>query len=144
MRPSSVNLSVTLSSPKPLGGIQPKLLHHLLMVMVCESNIFFPCVRRQSICLSRYLLLNHWTEFNQTCLINIPHGKGVREQHYCSVRPSSIHMSVTLRLNQWAESNQTWLHHFPLWLGCARATLFFSVSVRASVVYLFVCHAVFS
>ena len=29
MHPSSVHLSVTLSPPKPLGGIQPNLLHHL-------------------------------------------------------------------------------------------------------------------
>ena len=57
---------------------------------VCESNIFFPCVRRPSICPSRYLLLNHWTEFNQTCYITSP------QQHYFSERPSSVHLSVTL------------------------------------------------
>ena len=126
--PSSVHQSVTLSPPKPLGGIRPILLITLLhgkdvqekhyfsvrpsvsasvvrpsvrhtissyitgwnstkryisslMVRVCESNIF-ACVRRPFICPSRYLLLNHQVEFNQTCYITSPHGKGVREQHY--------------------------------------------------------------
>ena len=54
------------------------------------------CVRRPPICPSRYLLLNHLAEFYQTCYITSPHGKGVREQHYFSVRPSFVHLSVTL------------------------------------------------
>ena len=29
--------------------------------------------------------INHWAEFNQTCYMNSPHGKGVWEQHYLSV-----------------------------------------------------------
>ena len=65
-----------------------------------------------SACLSRYLLLNHWAEFYQTCYITSPHGKGVREQHYFSVRLSvhlSVHLSVKLSppYNHWVEFNQT-------------------------------------
>ena len=45
-----------------------------LMVRECESNIIFPSVRRLSICLLCYLLLNHLAEFNQTCYITSPHG----------------------------------------------------------------------
>ena len=29
-----------------------------------------------SICPSNYILLNHWAEFNQTCYITVPCGKG--------------------------------------------------------------------
>ena len=32
-----------------------------------------------SICSSRYLLLNHWAEFNQTCYMTSLHDKDVRE-----------------------------------------------------------------
>ena len=60
------------------------------MVRVCESNIHFPCVRlcihRPSICLSRYLLLNHSTKFNQNCCITFPYEKGVQEQYYLPLR----------------------------------------------------------
>ena len=42
---------------------------------------------RPFFCPSRYLLLNHLAEFNQTCYITYPRGKDVREQHYFSVRP---------------------------------------------------------
>ena len=60
---------------------------------VREQRYFFrasvlPCIRRPSICTSRYLLLNHWAEFNQTCYITSPRSKGVRKQHYFFVRPS--------------------------------------------------------
>ena len=51
VRPSSVHLSVTLSPPKPLGGIQ-LATSQPLMVRVCMSNIIFTCVRRPFICLS--------------------------------------------------------------------------------------------
>ena len=54
------------------------------MVRVCESNIIFPFVRL-SICPSLYLLLIHWAEFNQTCYMTSPHGKGVGEQVHTSV-----------------------------------------------------------
>ena len=57
------------------------------MVRICESNIILS-MRPSSISLSRYLLLNHWAEFNQTCYITSPHGKGVREQHNFFLRPS--------------------------------------------------------
>ena len=68
---------------------------HIIFLCVC------PCVRRPHfLCVSHYLLLNHWAEFNQTCYITSPHGKNVLEQHYFSlcpsVLPSSVHMSVTV------------------------------------------------
>ena len=91
----SIRLSVTLSPPKPLGGIQPNFLHHgkgvreqhffpvrpssvhlSVHLIFCVS--FRPCVPRPSICLSHYLFLNHWAEFYKTCYIISPHGKGVR------------------------------------------------------------------
>ena len=46
------------------------------------------CICHPSICLSHYLLLNHWVEFNQTCYMRSPHGKGVQEQ----VCPSISHV----------------------------------------------------
>ena len=80
------------------------------MVRVCESNIIFPRVRRPSICRSRYLLLSHWAEFNQTCYITSPHGWGVRKQHYFSVCPSIL--SVTLSLPKPLDGIQpNLLHH---------------------------------
>ena len=48
---------------------------------------------RPSVRPSRYLLLNHWAEFYQTCYTTSPNGKGVQEQHYFSVR-SSVYASV--------------------------------------------------
>ena len=81
------------------------------MVKVCESNITFLWVHRLSICPSHYLLLNHWTEFNQTCYITSPHGWGVREQSYFSMCPSihrpSICLSLYHFLNHWVEFSQT-------------------------------------
>ena len=46
-----------------------------------------------SLCQSRYLLLNKWAEFYQTCYITSLHGKGVQEQHYFSMR-QSLHASI--------------------------------------------------
>ena len=48
---------------------------------VREQHYFSVCpfARRSSICLSRYLLLNHRAGFNQTCYITSPHGKGVQD-----------------------------------------------------------------
>ena len=73
------------------------------MIRVCKSNIIFlcihPCFHCSSICPSRYLLLNHWVEFNQTCYITSPHGQGMREQHYFFMCPSilmSVNLSVKL------------------------------------------------
>ena len=80
-----------------------------------------PCVHRPSICPSRYLPLNHWAEFNRTCFITSPHGKGVREQHYFSLLPSFrasvvVHMSITLPPPKPLGGIQpNLLHHFPLW-----------------------------
>ena len=82
---SPVYLSVTLSPPKPLGGIQPNLQHHFPSWFGCaRATLFFhvsicPSVHHLSIYLLRYLLLNHWAEFSQTCYITYPHGKGVPE-----------------------------------------------------------------
>ena len=107
-----------------------------LMVRLCESNIIFHafvhlCVRRPSICPSRNLLVNHWAEFNQTCYIIFPNGKDMREQYHFPVRPSSVHLSVTLSPPKPLGGIQpNLLHHFPSWLGYARATLFFRPSVR--------------
>ena len=118
MCPLSVHLSIMLSPHKPLGGIQPNVLATSLplMIKVCESNIFFLCVHCPSICPSPYLLLTHWAEFNQTCFITSPHGKGVQEQHYFSMLPSSIHLSVTLSPLKPLEGIQpNLLHHFPSW-----------------------------
>ena len=89
-----------------------------------------------SSCPAHYLLLNHWVEFNQTCYITSPHGKGVREQHYFSVRPSSIHLSVTLSPKSLVRIQPNLLHHFPSWLGCAKATLFFHPSIHPTFVHL--------
>ena len=131
VRLSSVHLSVTLSPPKPLGGIQPKVLLPL-MAWLCESNIIFQCVCAYVVRPSvRHLLLNHWPDFNQNCCIIFPHGNGVREQHYFSLRRSSVHLSVTLFPSKPLGGIQpNLLHHFPSWLGRARATLFFLASVR--------------
>ena len=96
-----------------LAEFKTNLLHHFtFMVRVCESNIIFPCVQpsvRPSICLSHYLFLNHWAEFNQTC-------KGVRKQHFFSVRPSTVHLSVTPSSPKPLGGIQpNLLHHFPSW-----------------------------
>ena len=84
------------------------------MVRVCKSNIVFqfvclvPVSMCPSICLSCYLLLNNWGEFNQTCYITSPNGKGVREQlFFPCLRRSSIRRSRYLLLMHWAEFNQT-------------------------------------
>ena len=45
-----------------------------------------------SACLS-ICLLNYWAEFNQTCYMTSPHGKGVLEQNYFSVCLSGIYSS---------------------------------------------------
>ena len=47
-----------------------------------------------SIRLSHNLLLNPLAEFNQTCYITSPHGKGVGEQHYFSIYCLSVRPSV--------------------------------------------------
>ena len=66
------------------------------------------CIHLLSICLSYYLFLNHWVEFNQTCYITCPHGKGVREQHFFPcIHGPSICPSPYLLLNHWVELNQT-------------------------------------
>ena len=44
---------------------------------LCESNIIFSSVC-PSVHPSRYLLLNHWTEFNKSCYISSPRDRGAR------------------------------------------------------------------
>ena len=118
------------------------------MVRVCDSNIIFPCVcpciRRPSICLSRYLLPNLQAEFNQTFCITSPHVKGVREQHYfvgafvlqCVHRPS-IRPSRYLFLNLQAEFNQTFCITSPMVKVCESNITGFSVrsSVHVSIFF---------
>ena len=101
------------------------------------------------VCLSRYLL-NHWAEFYLTCYITSLHGKGVREQHYISVRPCvrrpSTCLSHYLPLNQWAEFNQSF--YITSSQGkVVREQYYISVrpsSVRAFVVHPSVRHAIYS
>ena len=59
---------------------------HPLMVRVCESSIFFSV--RPSICASAsaHLSITPLDGINQTCYITSPHGKGMQEQHYFSVK----------------------------------------------------------
>ena len=89
-----------------------------------------------SVCPSCYLLLNHWVELNKTCYMYITwiYGKGVQEQHYFSmcplIRVSVIHPFVCHTTPKpLGRTPPNLLHHFPSWLGYARATLFFHVSV---------------
>ena len=90
-------LSGLLWSPSQILYPPPRSRKGIIgMAFVCLS--VRPSVRSsscQSICPSRYHLLNHWAEFYQTCYISFPHGKVVLEQHYFSVRPS-VRASVTL------------------------------------------------
>ena len=102
------------------------------MVKLCKSTYFHAsvclCVHCPSICLSRYFLLNNWAEFNQTCYITFPHGKGVREQHYFSVRPSNVHLSVALSPPKPLGGIQpNLLHHFPSHGKGMREQHYFSV-----------------
>ena len=134
VRPSSVHLSVMVSPSKPLAGIQPNWAEFKPYITsphgkgVREQH-FFPCVRRPSICPSRYLFLNHWVESNQTCYITSSNGKGVREQYYFSGRPSSVHLSVMLSPPKPLVGIQPNLvHHFPSLNWYARATLIFRLS----------------
>ena len=67
-----------------------------------------PWVRRLSICLSHYFLLNHWAYFNQTSYITSPHVSLCESNSFflCICCPS-ICLSSDLLLNHWAEFNQT-------------------------------------
>ena len=67
-----------------------------LMIKVCESNIIFQCFCCPSICQSRYLILNHWVEFNQTCYITFPHDLSESNILFPSASPAYIHLSVML------------------------------------------------
>ena len=75
---------------KPLGGILSNLLHDFPTWQGCACATLFFCLSihlsiQLSISPSRYLLLNHWAESNQTCYMTSPHGKSVREQYYFSI-----------------------------------------------------------
>ena len=118
LTPPAVCPFVTLSPPKPLGGILPKLATLLpLMLRVYKSSINFlcvrPCIRRQSICLARNLLLNHFAVFNQTFYITTLMIR-VRESNIFSVRPSSDDLSVTQSPSKPLGGIQpNFLYHFP-------------------------------
>ena len=57
-----------------------------------------------------------------------------------SVRPPSVHLSFTLSLPKILGGIQpNLLHHFPSWLECARATLFFRAPVRLCVWHPYIC-----
>ena len=109
------------------------------MVRVRESNIFFfLCICRPSLCPSRYLLLNLWVEFNQTCYITSPHGKGVQEQHhFLCVRPCVCHLSICLScyflLNHSVEFNQTCYITSPDGKGVREQHFFFPCVRRPSI-----------
>ena len=66
-----------------------------------SATLFFcPSIRPAfippaSICLPSYYLLLHWMEFNQTCYMTFPPGKGMGELHYFSVCPFAC-PSITL------------------------------------------------
>ena len=107
-----------LSPPKPLGGIQPNLLYHFPSWKGCaRATLFFhSCFWCLSICPSCYLLLNHWAEFDQTCVMTSPLGKGEEEQVH-----SSFMLLATLATNvgicdgkpSTAHSSSSWFYtHF--------------------------------
>ena len=118
-----------------------------IMVRVCESNIIFPCISSSErpayvhlpVKLS-HLLLNHWAEFNQTLYITSSHCKGVREQHYFSMRSSFLPPCVRrpsiwplryLPLNHGAEFNQT-CFMTSLHGKCVREHHYFSVRLTSA------------
>ena len=111
VHPSYVHLSITLSPPKPPGGIQPNLLHPFPSWLGCaRAAVFFcvsihPCICHPSICLSCYLL-NLWAEFNQTCYITSSQGC-VRAIFFPCLHRPSICPSCNLLPNHWVEFNQT-------------------------------------
>ena len=115
---SSVHLSVMISPLKPLGGIQPNLLHHFPHGKGGREQHSFsarPSVYLSVTSISVTHLLNHWAEFYQTCFITSPHGKGMREQHYFIHAPV-VHASVTLfPLKPLGGIQPNLLHHFPSW-----------------------------
>ena len=89
------------------------------VVRVCEWNIIFPSVHLSvcpSVHPSRYLILNHWAEFNQTCYMSAPMViKGVWEQHYffaCLSVCSFITLSPAKSLGG---ISPNLLHNFPAW-----------------------------
>ena len=90
---------------------------------------------RPSVCPSRYLLLNHWVEFYQTCCFTSPNGKGVREQHYFSVHPSvclsSVHLSVTLSPLKPLDGIQSKL--LPLMVRLCKSNINFHASIHLCV-----------
>ena len=70
-----------------------------------------PSVRRPSICPSRYLLLNQWAEFNQTCYITPPTHTSPLMVRVCEsniifpcVRRLSICPSRYFLVNRWRNS----------------------------------------
>ena len=138
VRPSSVHLSVTQFPPKPVGGIQSNVQPSWLgcaRVTLFYSVSVRPSFVHLSVTLS---LLNHWRNLIKLAT-SLPLIVGVCESNiiFPCVRRPSICPSRCLLLNPALDGIQpNLLHHFPSCFGCARATLFFSVSVRPSFVYL--------
>ena len=62
MHLSSVHLSIMLSPPKALGGIQPNLQHHFPLWWVCARATLFYCA-------SVHLLSVYLTSFVEFCLV---------------------------------------------------------------------------
>ena len=112
---SSVYLSIILSPLKPLGRIQPNLLHYFTSWLGRARAILFfcvsvhPCICRPSICLSHYYLLNHWADYSTKLATSFPLMVRVCESNIffpCIRRPSICPLRY-LFLNHWAEFNQT-------------------------------------
>ena len=127
--------SVTLSPPKPLGGI---LLYRTCYITSPHGkgvrDIFFRASIRPCFCRpSRYLLLNHWAEFYSTELAtSLPLMVRVCESNiiFPCVRPSMrpcIRPSRYLLLNHWAEFYRL------RYITSPHETLFFRASVRPCV-----------
>ena len=111
-----------------------------------RATLFFhacvcACIRHLSIYPSCYFLLNHWAEFNQTCYITSPYGKGVPEQHYFSVRPSSVHLSIALSPPKTTGWNLIKLAtSLPLMVRVCKSNIFFVCVCVHLCVHLCLCH----
>ena len=68
-----------------------------------------PSISLSFVCPSRYLLLNHWADFYQTCNITSPHGRVCESNiSFLCVRPSDVHPFVCHTIaSKTAEFNQS-------------------------------------
>ena len=152
VRPSSAHLSVTPSPLRSVGIIQQNCyISSPHGKSVREQQTFFSasvllCVRRLSICPTRYFLLNHQAELNQTCYIISPHGKSVREQQtffsasvLLCVRRLSICPTRYFLLNHQAELNQTCYITSPHGKGVREQHYFFCAFVHSCICHPSIC-----